>query len=190
MAERRRGTELENALLEAAWDELAENGYAGFTMDAVALRAGTSRPVLYRRWNDRHELVRAAIGRALDRDRPEIPDTGSLRGDVLTLMRELNAGRAQLTTVLSIHLAGYYQETGTSPADLRGAFAKGGPTRSDVLFTRAAERGEIKLEQVTERMKTLPFDLLRHEFLLTFAPVPDEMLVEIVDTLFLPLVRP
>ncbi|WP_007513001.1 TetR/AcrR family transcriptional regulator [Pseudofrankia saprophytica] len=188
MPERRRGAVLEEALLEAAWDELAENGYASFTMDAVVQRAGTSRPVLYRRWSDRHELVRAAVTRALTRAHLDMPDTGSLRGDVLALMREINATRVQLATVLSVHLAGYYQETGTSPADLRELVAAGRENSIDILFTRAAARGEIKPEHLTRRLKALPFDLLRYEFLMTLTAVPDQTLEEIVDTIFLPLV--
>ena len=58
---RRRGPELENALLEAAYAELVEGGLAAFTLDGVASRAHTSRPVLYRRWATREELVIAAI---------------------------------------------------------------------------------------------------------------------------------
>ncbi|MFH8405623.1 TetR/AcrR family transcriptional regulator [Streptomyces sp. NPDC018019] len=107
----------EKALLDAAWDELAANGYARFTMDAVVRRAGTSPPVLYRRWSDREALVRAAVAHGLERSRTEVPDTGSLREDVLTLMRTTNATRVQLVTVMNVHLAGYYQETGTSPGD-------------------------------------------------------------------------
>jgi AcrR family transcriptional regulator len=52
---------LDAALLEAAWDELGEVGYPGFTLDGVAARAGTSRPVLARRWPNRAELVIAAM---------------------------------------------------------------------------------------------------------------------------------
>ena len=52
-----------------------------------------------------------------------------------------------------------------------------------------AKAPEIKPEHLTERIKTLPFVLLRHEILSTFAPVPDHVLEEIVDTIFLPLVR-
>lgn len=58
-----------------------------------------------------------------------------------------------------------------------------------MLFDRAVDRGEIKPELLTERIKSLPFDLLRQEVLTTFAPVPDHVLEEIVDTVFLPLVR-
>ncbi len=189
MAGRRRGAELEDALLEAAWDELAEKGYASFTMDAVADRAHTSRPVLYRRWPDRHELVRAAIAHKLEHNRIDVPDTGSLRGDVLALLREVNATRVPLSTTMSVHLAGYYQETGTSPADLKNLLSIGRRNYLDVIFSRAAERGEIDPGRVTARMRALPFDLLRQEFMMTFSPVTDDVLVEIVDTLFLPLVR-
>lgn len=186
MPERRRGAALEKALLDAAWEELTAGGYARFTMDAVVRRAGTSPPVLYRRWSDRDELARAAIAHVLEQSRVDIPDTGSLRGDILTLMRTINTTRARLITVMSAHLAGYHQETGTSPGDL---LATGDENAADVLFDRAARRGEINAEHLTERIKSLPFDLLRHEILTTFAPAPDHVLEEIVDTIFLPLVR-
>ena len=189
MPERRRGAALEQALLDAAWDELTENGYARFTMDAVVQRAGTSPPVLYRRWSDRDELVRAAIVRKLRENILAIPDTGSLREDLLALMREINATRVQLVTVMSVHLAGYHQQTGSSPGDLLDPRATGRKQAVDVLYDRAVDRGEIKPELLTDRIKSLPFDLLRHEFLTTFAPVPDHVLEEIVDTILLPLVR-
>jgi AcrR family transcriptional regulator len=189
VAERRRGAALEKALLDAAWEELADKGYARFTIDAVVKRAGTSPPVLYRRWGDRDELVRAAIVHIMRKSILGVPDTGSLRGDVLTLMREINATRVQLVTVMSAHLAGYHQETGTSPGDLFDPVVTGRKEAVDVLFDRAVDRGEIRPERLTERIKSLPFDLLRLELLTTFAPAPDHVLEEIVDTIFLPLTR-
>jgi AcrR family transcriptional regulator len=186
MPERRRGAALEKALLDAAWEELIAGGYARFTMDGVVRRASTSPPVLYRRWSDRDQLVRATIAHVLEQSRVDIPDTGSLRGDVLTLMRTINATRVQLVTVMGAHLAGYYQETGASPGDL---LAAGRANIADVIFGRAVDRGEIKPERLTERIKALPFDLLRHEILVTFTCVPDHVLEEIVDTIFLPLVH-
>jgi AcrR family transcriptional regulator len=189
MAERRRGAALEKALLDAAWQELTEGGYARFTMDAVVKRAGTSPPVLYRRWPDRDALVRAAVVHVARENILDVPDTGSLRGDVLTLLREINATRFQLVVVMNAHLAGYRQETGTDPGDLFDPSVTGRKEAVDALFARAVDRGEVDPEHLTERIKTLPFDLLRHEFLTTFAPAPDHVLEEIVDTIFLPLVR-
>ena len=58
-----------------------------------------------------------------------------------------------------------------------------------MIFERAVARGEIRPEHLSERIKSLPFDLLRHEILVTSAPVPDRVLEEIVNTIFLPLAR-
>ncbi len=81
---RRRGAELEDAILDAAWLQLIGNGYSAFTFEAVAARAGTSRPVLYRRWKDREQLMIATIRHERAKDPIEIPDTGDLRDDVKT----------------------------------------------------------------------------------------------------------
>jgi AcrR family transcriptional regulator len=58
---RRRGQELENALLDAAWEELVTAGFASLTMESVAARAKTGVAVLYRRWPNKGDLVLAAI---------------------------------------------------------------------------------------------------------------------------------
>lgn len=190
MPGRRRGAELDNALLDAAWAELVERGYAGFTMDRVAERAGTSRTVLYRRWADRHALLRATFAHTVDRHKVELPDTGSLREDVLALMRAANAMAVPVATMLSTHLAGYFQETGTTPADLGLTIGPGSTKAIDIVVERAVERGEVDPARVSERKKSLPFALLEHQLVMTFHPLADEDLVEIVDSLFLPLVLP
>ena len=188
MAIRRHGEAIERALLDAAWDELAEGGYAAFTMDAVAVRAGTSRPVLYRRWPDKHDLVRAAVAHALDREVTAVPDTGSLRGDVITLMKSANETRADLVAAVTVHLGGYYRETGTSPDDLRKMLASGRPRVLDTVLGRAEARGEIRRDRVSKRVASLPFALLMLELVMTLKPVPASVIEDIVDTIFLPLV--
>ena len=64
---------------------------------------------------------------------------------------------------------------------------------SDVMQTilgRAIDRGEVAAARLTPRIVSLPIDLARHEVLMTFRPLSDEAIREIVDELFLPLVRP
>nr|AXL06404.1 TetR family transcriptional regulator [uncultured bacterium] len=188
MSERRRGAVLEQALLDASWQELTEGGYAHFTMDGVAARAGTSRPVLYRRWSDRLELLRATIVHVLERNRVQAPkDTGSLRGDLLALMQEISRTRVEFVTVMGIHLAGYFEETGTRPADLRDVIRYGRPHALDVVYERAAARGEIDLSRLSPRIRGLPFALLQLELLTTLKPLPTAAIEEIVDTIVLPL---
>ncbi len=190
VARRRRGAVLEDALLEATWQELCEVGYASLTIDAVAQRAQTSRPVIYRRWATKADLVLAAVERAMHREDVEIPDTGSLRGDLMALMRYANERMAPSAATLTYHLGPYFQETGTSPRDLRTAILGHRATTAEAVVERAVERGEIDPERLTPRLRTLAFDLYRHEALMTLAPVPDRVIEEILDEVFLPLVTP
>jgi AcrR family transcriptional regulator len=79
--ERRRGSRLEDAILDAAWAELVERGYPGLTLEGVAKRAGTSRPVLHRRWQSRTALATAALGRHIAQHPIVVPDLGSVRDE-------------------------------------------------------------------------------------------------------------
>lgn len=188
--QRRRGAALENALLDAAWAELADKGYSEFTIESVAERAKTSRAVIYRRWPTKPELVRATLGRIHDRERVEIPDTGSLREDMIELLRRGNRSRAQVGIMMALQLSGYYAETGTGLSDLRGAFISGSGTAVETLIARAVERGEVDPAKLSPRVVGVPFDLYRQELLMTLKPVPDAVIESIVDEVFMPLVRP
>jgi AcrR family transcriptional regulator len=187
--ERRRGEALEAAILEAAWDELSERGYANLTVDSVAQRAGTSKPVLYRRWADKQKLVEAAVVHRNAIQPITLFDTGSLRGDLIATLTELDEKRGRFLAQLSLLLAGYFAETETSLAELREMFLVARRSGRDEMMERAIERGELDPAKLTPRIAALPFDLLRAEVLMTLRPVPPEVIEEIVDTIFLPLVR-
>src|SRR5690348_9603094 len=92
---RRRGAELEDAILTAAWVELAEAGFAKLTMVSVADRAQTGVAVLYRRWTNKNDLVLAAIRHYGDTHPIAIPDTGNLRDDMIALLENLSTGRKE-----------------------------------------------------------------------------------------------
>ncbi|MEV0013874.1 TetR/AcrR family transcriptional regulator [Streptomyces tendae] len=183
---RRRGAALENAITDAAWEVLVEHGYNGFTYEAITARAGTSKPVLYRRWPQREDLLIATLTRYW---RPlGIPDTGSLRQDALTLLRTVNAERDRTVILLRIQLADYFRETGTTFQDLRSRLH---PTDQQppfaTLVDRAIKRGELTDVPRPDRVVNLPFDLVRHDMLMAMGAVPDEVIVDIVDTVWLPL---
>jgi AcrR family transcriptional regulator len=185
--QRRRGEELEAALLQAAWDELAEVGFAKLTMESVAVRAKTGVAVLYRRWPNKDDLVIAAIGH-YGKTRPvEIPDTGTLRGDMLGLLRGINDGRNSFAVVVSATFSGLLSSTGLTPAEVRLRLIGDRPTWSHEVFRRAHERGELDLDTVPPAVLTMPFDLMRHDILMTLKPVAPDRITEIVDDLFLPL---
>ena len=181
MRGRRRGAELENALLQAAWDEVRAVGYAGLTMEGVAARAGTGKAVLYRRWPKRAELVLAAMRHQVGSVTSQIPDTGDLREDVLIVLRQIR-DRVQQIGPDIIH--GLRMEAHDLPPEALAIT----PTVMTTLLTRAAERGDIRPEKVTPLVAALPGILIRHELFLSDATVSEAYLTEIVDDILLPLV--
>lgn len=186
---RRRGAELEKAILEAAWLVLVEEGWQGFTYEAVATRAATSRPVLYRRWPQRHDLLVATIAFSRKAHPIKVPDTGSLRDDAIGVLRNANAGRARATALVGAQLMDYFRATGTSFASLRATVGQGAASAFDIIVARAVERGELKDVPRSPRVVNLPFDLLRHDLFTTLRALPDDAIVEIVDAVWLPLLR-
>ena len=179
---RRRGNALEDAILEAAWDEARAVGYANVTMEAVAARAKTSKAVIYRRWPSRAALVHAAVRHRVRSISEETPDTGSLRGDVLALLRWITRRFEDFGPDI-VHglVAEHY--------DLPPEVFQVVPNVMWTVLQRAAECGEVSLDKVTPRIASLPLDLTRHEMLFSQAPVTEATLVEIVDEIFLPLVH-
>lgn len=186
---RRRGAELEKALLDAAWEELDAHGYDDLTYDAIAARAQTSRAVLYRRWSKKADLVRAAVLHVIGDVHVDPPDTGSLRSDVIEALRQVNTTRAVMAVALLTRLGDFYRATGESLTDLIDEVTGGQNPIMKVIAERAAARGELDLDAVSDRVLRTPVDLFRLEFVLTYAPVPDKVIEEIVDEVFLPLIR-
>lgn len=186
---RRRGAELEQAILDAAWEQLIAEGYEHFTIDTVAARARTSKPVLYRRWKTRDDLLRATVRHVGAASAPSIPDTGTLRGDLLALLANANSTtRNPVAALVSSMLGSYYNQTGPTPAELREAFLSQRGSAVEQVVNRAVERGEVDPARLTPRIIALPFDLFRNEMMMTLKPVPDHVLRQIVDDIFIPLV--
>jgi AcrR family transcriptional regulator len=187
-ATRRRGSTLENALLDATWEELQSVGYAKLTMERVADRAQTSRAVIYRRWPSRHALVIAAILHQQPTGPRRVPDTGNLRDDVLAVMRQASRRIATIGPGTVVGLLNDILADDTSDAII-DRLASGGGEVINQLITRAAGRGQAR-DHVHPRVARLPLDLLRHELLLSHHAPSTQTLQEIVDQIFLPLVAP
>ena len=186
--QRRRGEELEAALLEAAWDELVDVGFNRLTMESVAARARTGVAVLYRRWPNKDDLVLATIHHYGATRPVEVPDTGSLRDDMIALLGSFSDARMAFAAVISATFSGLLASSGLTPAEVRDKLIQERPLLSSEVFRRAHERGEIDLETISPTVLTMPFDLMRHDMLMTLKPITRERVLEIVDELFMPLV--
>ncbi|MFF2938682.1 TetR/AcrR family transcriptional regulator [Streptomyces niveus] len=189
-ATRRRGAALEDAILGAAADELRTTGYAGMTMDRVARRAGTNKNAIYRRWPTRAALGVAAYRRSAEAELT-VPDTGTLRGDALALLRAANTLWSSPRGAL---LRDLLSAAGDDPGLLTLLREQAGGSGTDgawlTLLERAVARGEAAAGAAHPRVASVPMTLLRGEYALRGLPeVPDEVLTEIVDEVFLPLLR-
>ena len=188
---RRRGARLEEEILDAAWVELVERGYPGLTLEGVAKRAGTSRPVLYRRWLSRTALATAALARHLTQHPVVVPDLGSVRDEICLLLRRMSdrarPDMIRLVFDMQQDLAEDRSNLATLRTNLRAQIV--GPDVMQAVLERAVDRGEIAAARLTPRIVSLPTDLARHEILMTFEPLSDEAINGIVDEIFLPLVR-
>jgi hypothetical protein len=142
--------------------------------------------VIARRWNNRRDLVIAAVRHWADHNRLPVPDTGSLRGDLLSYLEEKSLQRAELIAVFGVRLAAFVAENQDAARQLGEVI-----TRSqglDEIWQRASYRGEVDLNALTPRLRSLPFDLVGTELARTHQALPRATIEEILDTIVLPLV--
>jgi AcrR family transcriptional regulator len=159
-------------------------------MESVAARAQTGVAVLYRRWANKDQLVLAAIEHYGQAHPVEIPDTGTLRGDLLALLTAMSRARATFMAVAAAAgFSGLLASTGLTPAQARDKILGDQRVRGDqIIYRRARDRGEIDLERIPSAVLVMPFDLVRHDLLMNLGPVKPERITSIVDEIFLPLV--
>ena len=145
--QRRRGEELEAALLQAAWDELVSVGFARLTMESVAARARTGVAVLYRRWPRKDDLVLDAIHHYGATHPVEIPDTGSLRGDMIGLLSGFSSGRVAFVAVVSAAFSGLLASTAQTYFGLNQPWNIGIAGQSASYFSAPADASGSELAE-------------------------------------------
>ncbi len=135
--------EITLAITEAVFDELAEQGYARLSMEAVAKRAGVGKSALYRRWPSKQEMALSVIAE-FSVGQAEMPNTGSLNSD---LRQSLEAIAHWLShPKFSRILADLVAEMGRNPelSDVvEGMIGQPRRDRGVVMLQRAIERGEL-----------------------------------------------
>jgi AcrR family transcriptional regulator len=100
---RPRDPELDTAILDAARELLFAEGVRGFTLLEVARRAGVPKSTVYRRWAGRREMLTAAL-EAFGAEPEDLPDTGTLRGDLIVLVGRSFEHTGAIGALLSIGL--------------------------------------------------------------------------------------
>lgn len=156
-----RNPQSEEAILEAATAILAEAGYAGFSIEAVARRAKAGKPTIYRWWPSKAHLLLDVYKRLKD-VLPD-PDTGSVHGDIVLFLESLTAFWSGSAGDVFRSLLAEAQIDEPAAAALR-AYSLDRVEHTSIMFERAKQRGEIRGEvdslAATEMLSAFAWKLL------------------------------
>ena len=176
----------DSAIRDAVLALLAEQGYERTSVDAIAAAAGVSKPTIYRRWAGKHELVADAI-RCHPHTRATVPDTGSLRGDLIAAVRQ--AADHQLASAhITAGLAGRLRASEELAGLVREHAIDASRRRFRALLDRAVERGELRPDPpLSPLFADVAPSVIHSRVLLSVEPVDDAFVAELVDRILLPI---
>lgn len=184
---RRRDESRDEAILDATRELLVERGFENMTMDAVAERAGAGKATLYRRWPSKTHLTVDAITchRYGDLTVDDIPDTGSLRGDLLSI-RQVKHLRSD-TEDLMAGLTAVIREDPQVAAAFQRQFVEARTQLMRDLLDRAERRGEIPPGRDLDMIATIAPAMISYQKVTTGKPLNPSYLERLVDTVLVPL---
>jgi AcrR family transcriptional regulator len=180
---RPRSQEADRAILAATLDLLASRGLAAMSIEEIAARAGVGKATIYRRWPSKGLLALDAFVASFQEQQP-LPDTGTLRGDLVAALTAWV--RAVTQTSMGTMLTGLIAEAQHDPS-LRAAWRERvlEPLRTQhrVMLDRAVARGEIPATVDREVVLDLFFGAAQHRLLLGHLPLTDDFIAAVVDVI-------
>jgi AcrR family transcriptional regulator len=180
---RPRSQQADRAILTATVELLADRGLAAMSIEEVAARAGVGKTTIYRRWPSKGLLALDAFVTSFREEQP-LPDTGTLRGDLIAALR--GWVRAVTQTPMGPMLTSLIAAAQYDP-ELRGAWRERvlEPLRRQhrIMLDRAVSRGEIPASVDTEVVLDLFFGAAEHRLLLGHLPMTDAFIGEVVEVI-------
>ncbi|MBW8872564.1 MAG: TetR/AcrR family transcriptional regulator [Leifsonia sp.] len=177
-------------ILEAALDVLAETGYDRMTVDMVAARAKAGKATVYRRWASKAELVVDAVAcmKKVDVESTALPDTGTLRGDLVAMMKPHTIVDAEKKLRVMAGLVSMLAENPDLADAVNAAIVEPRASINRMFLRRAVERGEIPADCDIEHLALVAPSMAAYRVLVLRKPVDREFLLRIIDDILLPAV--
>lgn len=167
--------------MEATAQLLTEEGFAALTIEDVAERAGVGKATIYRWWETKGTLAFDAFATLFLATQP-LPDTGSLRGDLLGALRGwIKTVDGTATGRTLVGLIGEVQRDPALASLWRNRFVVTVREQHLAIIERAIERGEIPASTDTEVTLDLLFGSAYHRLLHSHLPLTDEFAVQVVS---------
>lgn len=175
-------------ILEAALDVLAETGYDGMTIEMVATRAKAGKATLYRRWASKAELVIDAVALVKSRsiDFTALPDTGTLRGDLLAMIKPPSIRESERKLNVMAAIVSMIARSPELASAAHAALIEPHAATNRVLFERARDRGEIAEDCDIEMLCTIGPALVAYRVLMLRRPVDRDFMISSIDSVILP----
>lgn len=175
-------------ILQAAIDVLAECGYERMTIDMVATRAKAGKATLYRRWSSKAELVVDAITclKQGEFTPDNLPDTGTLRGDLLAMIRPHSLEESQRKVQVMGAVASMMAHDPQLADAVGAAITEPRTAVNRALMQRAADRGEIRADADIATVAQIGPSMTVYRTLAQGKPVDRDFLVSIIDGVVLP----
>ena len=180
---RPRSEQADRAIMAATLELLAQRGLAGMSMEEVASRAGVGKATIYRRWSSKGALALDAFLAEFRQQQP-LPDTGSLRGDLLLSLRAWVRAvtRTPVGRILA-DLIGEAQHDQNLAASYRERVLEPLRQQHRITLDRAIARGEIPAGTDREVALDLMFGAAQHRLLLGHLPLTERFVRQVVDVI-------
>jgi AcrR family transcriptional regulator len=179
---RPRSEKARKAIMDAAAELLLTRGLSAVSMDAVAERAGVSKATIYRWWPTKESLALDALYTEWAAVQPGPRNTGTLRGDLLSLLRPW--ARLATSKPYGRVIGALITEAQTDPAfaaEYRQRVVEPRRDQTRAIFRRAIGRGEIPPDTNVEVAIDLVYGPLYHRLLHGHAPLNDRFVRDVVD---------
>ena len=187
---RRRNHARDTEILDAALEVLAETGYDGMTIDMVAARAKAGKATLYRRWPSKAELVVDAVAcmKKNDIDYAHLPDTGTLRGDLIAMIKPQAIEESERKLQIMAGLLSMLSRDPNLAEAVNAAIVEPRAALNRTLMRRAADRGEISPDCDIETLSLITPSMAAYRVLVLKKPVDRPFLLSLIDGVLLPAV--
>ncbi len=179
---RPRDPQVDRAILDAAVELLHEGGLEAMSVEAVAARAGVSRASVYRRYTNRVDLMEAVFNAAAAA-KPEPPDTGSVRTDLVQLIHRLRAVLLESDTggMLPAMMSAALENPEVREALERFTSARRAPTVE--ILRRGIERGELRAGTDPDLLADVLVGAVIYRILMRNVTIGDQRAEHLVDLL-------